>query len=128
MPSLQAGQKATVTLPALSKSVAGTLAALPTAASSSSGSAVTFPVTVEPDQRRLRTCSPGMSAQVTIVIAQHTDVLAGADDRDPGVDRPAPTVQVLQSGKPVSKPVEIGLSTNAETEIVAGVACRATRW
>jgi multidrug efflux pump subunit AcrA (membrane-fusion protein) len=62
-----------------------------------------------------------MSAQVTIVIAQRTDVLEVPTTAVQG-STTSPTVTVLQSGKPVSKPVEIGLSTNAATEIVAGVA------
>ena len=120
MASLQAGQKATVTLPALSKSVAGTLAALPTAASSSSGSAVTFPVTVNLTSPPADLLA-GMSAQVTIVIAQHADVLQVPTTAIQGSST-APTVQVLQSGVPVSKPVEIGLSTNSSTEIIAGLS------
>lgn len=118
--SLQAGQRATVTLPALSRTVTGTLGAMPTAASSSSGTAVTFPVTVDlasPPSGLL----PGMSAQVTIVIASRTDVLEVPTTAIQG-STTSPTVTVLQAGKPVSKPVEIGLSTNATTEIVAGVA------
>jgi macrolide-specific efflux system membrane fusion protein len=118
--SLQAGQRATVTLPALSRTVTGTLGAMPTAASSGSGTAVTFPVTVDlasPPSGLL----PGMSAQVTIVIAQRTDVLEVPTTAIQG-STTSPTVTVLQAGKPVSKPVEIGLSTNASTEIVAGLA------
>ncbi len=118
--SLQAGQKATVTLPALSRSVAGTLGALPTAASSSSGTAVTFPVTVDLTSVPAGLL-PGMSAQVTIVISQRTDVLEVPTTAIQGSAN-SPTVQVLQSGRAVSKPVEIGLTTNASTEIVAGLS------
>lgn len=119
--SLSAGQKAQVTFPALSTTVDGTVAALPTSASSSSpGAAVTFPVTVtlaQPPAHLL----PGMSAQISIVIAQRDGVLYVPTSALQGTAT-APTVQVLQGGTPVSRPVEIGLSTGSTTEIVAGLS------
>jgi macrolide-specific efflux system membrane fusion protein len=81
---------------------------------------VTFPVTVNLTSPPADLLA-GMSAQVTIVIAQHADVLQVPTTAIQGSST-APTVQVLQSGVPVSKPVEIGLSTNSSTEIIAGLS------
>lgn len=119
-PSLKAGQPAVVTFPALSRTAAGTVAGLPTAAGSGTGTAVTFPVTInvaKPPAGLL----PGMSAQVSITIARRTGVetvptaaLQGSAD--------APSVEVLHDGTPVSVPVTVGLVTNTTSEVVTGLS------
>lgn len=118
--SLSAGQKASVNFPALSASATGTVGTLPTAANSGTSSgAVTFPVTINlphPPANLL----PGMTAQISIVIAQRDNVLSVPTSALAGSTN-APTVQVLVAGKPVTRPVEIGLSTNSATEIIAGL-------
>lgn len=119
--SLRAGQKATITFPALSSSTSGTVGTLPTAASGSGagGSAVTFPVVVDlphPPAHLL----PGMTAQITIVIAERENVVYVPTAALQGSSTAA-NVQVLDQGAPVSKPVEIGLSTSSTTEVVAGL-------
>jgi len=120
VPTLSANQAAAVTIPALATTVAGRLAALPTtAASSSTGSAVTFPVTVDlthPPASLL----PGMSAQVTITIAERTNVLQVPTTALTG-SATAPDVRVMRNGSVASVAVEIGLSTNSATEITAGL-------
>lgn len=121
--SLQPGQPATVTFPALSVSTPATLGAMPTAANSASGtatSAVTFPVTLNlprPPARLL----PGMTVQISIVIARRDNVLYVPTTAIQGTAN-SPSVQVLRNGKPLSVPVEIGLSTSSTTEIVAGLS------
>ena len=118
---LVAGQKATVTFPALSQSATGTVGMLPSAANSGSGSgAVTFPVTINmphPPANLL----PGMTAQISIVISERDNVLYVPTSALSG-STTAATVQTLVDGKPVTKAVEIGLSTNSTTEIIAGLS------
>ncbi|GAC1323810.1 MAG: hypothetical protein NVSMB13_04290 [Mycobacteriales bacterium] len=123
IPKLKPGLPARVAFAALATSATGTIADLPTQANSTTGSAsssVTFPVSVA-----LPTTPPGllpgMSAQITIVIEARSDVLAVPTSAIQGSET-NPTVQVLVAGKPVSRPVELGLSTESMTEIVAGVA------
>lgn len=118
--SLSAGQKATVDFPALSASTSGTVGTLPTAANSgSSGGAVTFPVTINLPHPPVHLL-PGMTAQISVVIAQRDNVLSVPTSALAGSPS-APSVQVLVAGKPVNRPVEIGLSTNSTTEIIAGL-------
>ena len=76
------GQKAQVTLPALSTTTAATVIGLPTAANSAPGNAaaaattaVTFPVQLSLDTSPA-TVLPGMSAQIVIALASHENVLA----------------------------------------------------
>jgi macrolide-specific efflux system membrane fusion protein len=121
---LQPGQKATVTFPALATSTTGTVGALPSAATTSttgSGSgAVTFPVTVNLPQPPAHLL-PGMSAQISIVISERDNVLEVPTSAIQG-STDAPTVQVMADGRPDSRPVEIGLSTNGMTEVISGLA------
>jgi macrolide-specific efflux system membrane fusion protein len=96
------------------------LAGLPTQANTAtSGGAVTFPVTLT-----VRSVPPGllpgMSAQVSITIAQRSNVLTVPTAAIQGTDAD-PTVQVLVGGKPQDRAVEIGLSTEQRTEIVVGL-------
>jgi HlyD family secretion protein len=97
-----------------------TLSSLPTQANTSStGSAVTFPVTLtvkNPPPGLL----PGMSAQVSITIAQRTNVLTVPTSAIQGTDANA-TVQVMVNGQPQTKAVEIGLSTEQRTEVTVGL-------
>lgn len=123
--SLSAGQKATVGFPALSASTTGTVGTLPTAANSASASgAVTFPVTINLPHPPANLLS-GMTAQISVVIAQRDNVLSVPTSALAG-SASAPTVQVLVAGKPVTRPVEIGLSTNSATEIIAGLTAGQT--
>jgi hypothetical protein len=61
-----------------------------------------------------------MSAQIVIALASHDNVLAVPTSAIQG-NTTNPTVRVMRNGKPVTTPVEIGLSTDALTEIVVGV-------
>jgi hypothetical protein len=120
VPNLKVGQKADVTITALSQSVPATITALPTEANTSSGSgAVTFPLSlalsVNPDG-----ILPGMSASVAIVTATAKNVLYVPSTAIQGTS-PDNTVQVMSNGTPQSMPVNIGLSTNSSTEIISGL-------
>ena len=124
--SMAKGQKAQVTLPALNATTAATVIGVPTAANQAPGNAaaaattaVTFPVQLSLDDSP-STVLPGMSAQIVIALAQHDNVLAVPTSAIQGTTG-NPTVRVMRNGKPVTKPVEIGLSTESLTEIVVGL-------
>jgi macrolide-specific efflux system membrane fusion protein len=121
--SMAKGQKAEVTLPALSTTTPATVIGVPTAANTGQGNAattaVTFPVQLSLDSSPA-TVLPGMSAQIVIALASHDNVLAVPTSAIQG-NTANPSVRVMRSGKPVTTPVEIGLSTDALTEIVVGV-------
>jgi macrolide-specific efflux system membrane fusion protein len=121
VPKLKANQAAQVTFTALGATRSAVLASLPTQANTTTGSsAVTFPVTLtvkNPPAGLL----PGMSAQVTITIAQRDNVLSVPTTAIQGSDT-SPSVQVMVNGKPQTRPVEIGLSTEQRTEIVVGLS------
>lgn len=120
VPKLKANQAAQVTFTALGVTGTAVLASLPTQANAATaGGAVTFPVTLT-----VRSTPPGllpgMSAQVSITIAQRGNVLTVPTAAIQGTDANA-TVQVLVDGKPQTRAVEIGLSTEQRTEIVVGL-------
>lgn len=121
---LKAGLAATVTFPALGTTAPATMEAMPTQANTASGggssSVVTFPVTLglaNPPPGLL----PGMSAQISLVIESSANVLAVPTTAIQGTTT-APTVQIMVNGSPQTRPVQIGLSTASETEIVAGLS------
>ena len=124
--SVRSGQRAAVTLPALGATERAVVTGMPTQATSSSSQSaggastvVTFPVTLTL-RRPGRSVLPGMSAQVSLDIQRHAHVLYVPTTAIQG-STTAPTVQVLDDGRPVSRPVETGLSTNTDTEIVVGL-------
>jgi hypothetical protein len=120
VPNLTVGQKADVTITALSQTVKATITALPTAANSSSGSgAVTFPLSLALTTNPVGIL-PGMSASVAVVTATAKNVLYVPSTAIQGTS-PSNTVQLMVNGAPQSTPVTIGLSTNASTEIISGV-------
>jgi membrane fusion protein, macrolide-specific efflux system len=121
VPKLKANQAAQVTFAALGVTSTAVVTGMPTQANPASGSgAVTFPVTLavrNPPPGLL----PGMSAQVSITIAQRSNVLTVPTAAIQGTDT-APTVQVMVAGRPQDRPVEIGLSTEQRTEITVGLS------
>ncbi|HYT27147.1 MAG TPA: HlyD family efflux transporter periplasmic adaptor subunit, partial [Actinomycetota bacterium] len=123
---IKGGQKAQVTLPALGTTESATVAGLPSqanaapsSASAAASTAVTFPVTLTFDQSD-PAILPGMSAQLEIALVRHANVLQVPTTAVQGGANGS-TVQVLQDGRPVTRPVEVGLSTETATEIVVGL-------
>jgi RND family efflux transporter MFP subunit len=118
---VQAGQGARVVFTALGTAATAKVASPPTAANSSSGSnsVVTFPVSLALDQA-VTGLLPGMSAQIVITVQSRENVLAVRSSAIQG-RRGQYTVQVIQGGKPVSRPVQVGLTTAAYTEITGGL-------
>ncbi len=121
-PELARGLVAQVNVAALNATVPATVSTLPAAANaSSSGSgAVTFPLVLSiaaPPKGLL----PGMTASIAIATASATQVLEVPTSAIQGTS-PNNTVQVMVDGTPQSTPVNVGLSTNATTEIISGVS------
>ena len=119
--SLSVGQPATITIDAVGEEVAGAVSTISLAADSASQSGiVSFPVTVTITDPPA-TLREGMTAEVTIVTEQVTDVLSiptAALEGGLGTY----TVQVLGAdGTPVSRVVSVGLVTDARTEITDGL-------
>jgi RND family efflux transporter MFP subunit len=118
--AMSMGQEATITVDAIGATIGGTVSAISSAGTGSSG-VVTFPVTVTltgaPSALRA-----GMTADITIVTASATDVLTVPAEALRGTDGNY-TVRVLgEDGTPVATPVEVGLVTNALAEITSGLA------
>jgi multidrug efflux pump subunit AcrA (membrane-fusion protein) len=123
--SVRRGQRADVTLPALGATESAVVTGMPTQASSNASSeagastVVTFPVTLTL-RRPGRAVLPGMSAQVALDVQRHAHVLYVPTTAIQGPST-APSVQVLDDGRAISRPVETGLSTDTSTEIVVGL-------
>jgi RND family efflux transporter MFP subunit len=121
LPSLKVGQPASVTIKAVSATaVAGTIVAIAPQAASSSGGVVSYTVTVS------LTTPPagiliGMSAQVSITLAQSADVLTIPTTALSG-QQGSYAVRVVDAGGQVrSVTVQIGLVTNSLAEVTSGL-------
>lgn len=120
LPSVKVGQAATVTIAALGLDEAGTVTAVSPSTEVTSGSVVSFPVTVtltDPDPA----IRAGMSCDVTISIARADDVVAvpvaALQGRSGNL-----TVEVLAAdGSTQNRPVTVGLVTETLAEIQSGV-------
>jgi hypothetical protein len=62
----------------------------------------------------------GMTGQAQIAVQSRTATVIVPSAAIGGTAN-APTVQVVVNGRSVTKPVQVGLVTNADTEILAGV-------
>ncbi|MBF6604800.1 MAG: HlyD family efflux transporter periplasmic adaptor subunit [Chloroflexi bacterium] len=122
LPSLKLGQKADVSLTALGTTATATVLSIsPTGSIPGSGGVVTYPIVLALATPPAGTFS-GMSAQVTIITAQATNVLAVPSIALNGGTGQY-TVQVLDaSGKPQNRPVQVGLITGTLAEITSGLA------
>lgn len=119
VPKIQAGQKAIITLDAFSgKTYVGKVDQVDTAGTISS-SVVTYNVFVSfiapPENIR-----PGMSATVSIETSRKDDVLfvPSSAVQNTGGET---TVRVPENGKITSVPVETGLTSDSDTEIISGL-------
>ncbi|HEX5494728.1 MAG TPA: efflux RND transporter periplasmic adaptor subunit [Mycobacteriales bacterium] len=124
VPNIKGGQAAQVTFPALATTIAATVASAPTQANSTNNqaaatTAVTFPVQLTITHPPVGLL-PGMSAQVSITVTAHQNVLTVPTTAIGGTAGD-PTVQVLAAGRATDRHVTLGLSTNGLTEIVTGL-------
>jgi HlyD family secretion protein len=122
LPSLKVGQAASVTIKAVGgTAVDGVVNAIAPQAASSSGGVVAYAVTISlttpPAEIRM-----GMSAQVSVTLAQSTNVIA-VPTSALGGSAGAYTVQVLDAnGQPQAVAVQVGLVTNTLAEITSGLS------
>ncbi|MCL5969969.1 MAG: efflux RND transporter periplasmic adaptor subunit [Patescibacteria group bacterium] len=116
---VKSGQKATITLDALpNKSFTGRVFGINTTGVVSSG-VTTYPATIQLDIPN-DSILPNMSATANIILDVKSDVLlvpSGAVQLVNGES----TVRVLQNGKLTSMPVEVGNSSDTQTEITSGL-------
>jgi membrane fusion protein, macrolide-specific efflux system len=122
---LKVGQRVTLTFDALDGAdVSGTvdeIAAAPTSSEASAGTStvVEYPVTVRigklPTGARV-----GMSGQASVVTASRRNVVV-VPSAAIGGSSSNPTVQILQDGATVTRPVVVGLVTTQGSEILTGL-------
>jgi RND family efflux transporter MFP subunit len=120
--SISVGQAATVTISALDEVVEGTVASIaPSAEEASTSGVVSFAVTVELSEvpAALR---PGMTAEVTIVVASAQDVLT-VPSRALSGSGDSYTVRVVAADGTVEvRAVTVGLVTDSLAEIQSGLS------
>ena len=122
LPSLAVGQPASVTIKAVNATVDAVVSSIaPMATSTSTGSVVTYPVTITlqnpPDSVRV-----GMSAQVAVTTASATGVLSIPSVALRGTAR-GYSVEVLdETGQPQVVAVTVGLIANGAAEIKTGLS------
>ena len=115
------GQAASVSVAAVDANLDGTVSAIaPTAVGSTSGSVVSYAVTVEiknaPSKMRA-----GMTADVTITVANASNVLTVPAAALRGTTGNYSVLILGADGMPVAQPVEVGLVTNTTAEIKGGL-------
>jgi macrolide-specific efflux system membrane fusion protein len=115
------GQAATVAVAAVGADLDGTVTAIaPTAAGDTSGNVVSYAVTVAikdaPAAMRA-----GMTADVTITVANATNVLTVPAAALRGTTGNYSVLILGADGTPTAQPVEVGLVTNATAEIKSGL-------
>ncbi len=121
LPSLKTGQSSSVTVDAIDATIDGTVSAIAPSAVSSSGSVVTYVVTIQltspPASAR-----PGMSAKASVTIAQAPGVLAVPAVALNGSALTGYTVLVVGAdGSIESRNVTVGLVTSTQAEIQSGL-------
>lgn len=116
---VKAGQKVTMTMDAFpTKTFTGTVSSVDTNGSASSG-VTTYPAIIMFDLND-ENIYPNMAIAATIITSTKSDVVlipSAAVMTQDGVS----FIQVMESGAPVSKTVEVGSSNDTQTEIVAGL-------
>ena len=119
--SMRLQQAATVTVAAIGADLAGTVTAIaPVASSGSSGSVVSYAVTVALKQPPA-TLRPGMTADVTITTASASGVLAVPAAALRGTANNYTVLVMTAAGTPEARPVTVGLITSSLVEIKTGL-------
>jgi macrolide-specific efflux system membrane fusion protein len=116
---IKPGQKATITLDALSdKTYTGEVVAVDKTGEVSS-SVVSYPLTIKFDDEAFEVL-PNMSATANIIIAKKIDVLTVPSLAI--VKQNGETfVRQIKNGKLVFTPVEVGISSDTKTEVISGL-------
>jgi macrolide-specific efflux system membrane fusion protein len=119
--AMKVGQTAAVTIGAVDGQVTGKVTAIaPTAAGNTTGSVVSYAVTVSLDNVPA-TVRAGMTADVTITIDSATNVLTVPASALRGTAGNYSVLILGADGTPVAQPVEVGLVTNTTAEIKSGL-------
>jgi RND family efflux transporter MFP subunit len=121
LPALKTGQPASVTVDAVGATVDGKVSAIAPSAASSSGSVVTYAVTIQLTSPPLA-ARPGMSAKASVIIASANGVLAVPAVALNGSALTGYSVLVVGAdGSTVSRVVTVGLVTSSQAEIQSGL-------
>jgi RND family efflux transporter MFP subunit len=119
--AMKVGQTAAVTIGAVDGQVTGKVTAIaPTAAGNTTGSVVSYAVTVSLDNVPA-TVRAGMTADVTITIDSATNVLTVPAAALRGTAGNYSVLTLGADGTPTPLPVEVGLVTNTTAEIKSGL-------
>ena len=119
--AMKVGQTAAVTIGAVDGQVTGKVTAIaPTAAGDTTGSVVSYAVTVSLDNVPA-TVRAGMTADVTITIDSATNVLTVPAAALRGTAGNYSVLILGADGTPTAQPVEVGLVTNTTAEIKSGL-------
>ena len=119
--SMAVGQTATVAINAVDAQVTGKVTAIaPTAVGSTTGSVVSYAVTVSL-QDVPATVRAGMTADVTITIATATNVMTVPAAALRGTAGNYSVLILGADGTPTAQPVQVGLITNTTAEIKSGL-------
>jgi HlyD family secretion protein len=120
LPSIKVGQSVQLTFDALTgQTFTGTVANVALVGTTSSG-VVNYPVTIalDPTDAAIR---PGMTANVSIVVEQHNNVLL-VPNRAVKTSGKQKIVTVLQEGKSTQVVVTLGLSGDTQSEVTSGLS------
>lgn len=120
LPSLKTGQPASVTVDAIGATLDGAVAAIAPSAASSSGSVVTYAVTIDLTAPPA-TARPGMTAKASVIIAQATGVVAVPAVALDGSALSYTVLVIGQDGTAQSRDVTVGLVTSTQAEIKTGL-------
>lgn len=121
LPKISMKQAASVTVAAVNATLDGTVTAIaPTAVGSTSGSVVSYAVTVA-IKNAPASMRAGMTADVTITVASASNVLTVPASALRGSNGNYSVLILGADGTPTAQPVEVGLVTNTTAEIKSGL-------
>jgi len=119
---VKVGQAATIDVSAVGSTIDGTVASIsPVASTDSQSGVVSYPVTVTLTSPPT-TVRSGMTADVTITIANAANVLTVPAEALRGSDGDYSVLVLDAQGQPQATPVQVGLVTNTLAEIKSGLA------
>src|SRR3989339_52169 len=120
VPKIKIGDKATITFDAFSdKTFTGKVISIDTVGSVSSG-VTNYPTVILLDTKS-NAILPNMGISANIITNTKDDVLLISSSAVKSDDSGNNYVQILKNGKPVNQTVEIGLSSDSQTEITSGL-------
>jgi multidrug efflux pump subunit AcrA (membrane-fusion protein) len=121
VPKIKIGDKATIVFDAFSdKTFTGKVISIDTVGSVSSG-VTSYPTVILLDTKS-NEILPNMGISANIITDTKNDILLVSSSAVKSDDSGNNYVQILKNGKPVNQNVEIGLSSDSQTEIVSGLS------